>query len=479
MADLDANTAGQQLLQIGLVTDAQLGEAWDVLGGKGGPAAPLLTLLERKGHLTPWQSSKFLNGDRKGFLLGGCKILYKISSGTFGRVFRAQDPQTGRVVAIKVLRRHQSEKPERIDLFLREGRIGMSLHHPNIVEILAVNVDLTSNQYYIVMEFVEGANLRELLAIRRKLEPVEALRIIEDCANGLAYAWSHGVTHRDIKLTNILLSSQGQAKLVDFGLANIESSLTSDDGDRVERTVDYAGLEKATNVKSGDVRSDIYFLGCVLFEMLSGRSPLAMSRDKAARMRKQRFDAVQPLGPGQVSGPPSLYRLVETMMVLNPFRRFQTPSVMVEAIRQVRSELEGTGNNDRMGLPQSIFVVESDLRLQDALRKKLKELGYRVFIASDPVRALDRFRQHPFEGLVVDGGTTAEAGLEIFQRVTAEADRLGLTLGAILILSEDQADWEQQLKPRPMTSVLVRPVMLKQLLRQLQDLVPRVRVTAS
>src|SRR5207302_1988283 len=149
--------------------------------------------------------------------------LYKIASGSFGRVYRADDPRSGRIVAVKVLRRKHSEKKHVIDLFEREGRVGMSLRHPNIVEILAVNRDQASRQYFIVMEFVEGGNLRDFLGIRKKIEPAEGLRILEDVTAGLNYALSQGLTHRDMKLTNVLISSQGIAKLVDFGLAGVYS----------------------------------------------------------------------------------------------------------------------------------------------------------------------------------------------------------------------------------------------------------------
>src|SRR5262249_55039535 len=163
-------------------------------------------------------------GDQDGYVLGGYRLLYKIASGSFGRVFRAADPLTGRIVAIKILRKRWSEDPHNIELFEREGRVGLSLRHLNIVEILAVSRDGATGQYYIVMEFVEGGNLRDFLSIRKKLEPGEAVRLIEEAVAGLSYAYSKGLTHRDIKLTNILISTQGEAKLVDFGLAAMEAS---------------------------------------------------------------------------------------------------------------------------------------------------------------------------------------------------------------------------------------------------------------
>src|SRR6516164_7656416 len=341
MENLDTPAVAQLAVRCALVTEEQLHEAYVEVDPRGADPEPLLRFLERKGYITPWQSVKLLKGDTDSYFLGGYRILYKIASGSFGRVFRADDMRTGRIVAIKVLRRRWSEDPQRIEFFEREGRMGMSLRHPNIVEMLAVNRDPASAQYYMVMEFVEGGNLREILAIRKKLEPAEALRLIEDAANGLAYAYSRGITHRDVKLTNILISSQGTAKLVDFGLAKIYSSLGIKESERVERTIDYAGLEKATGVKSGDVRSDIYFLGCVLYEMLTGRPPLLATRDRFARMQRQRFDNAAPMSKEEVNAPPSVFTLVETMMSLDPQRRYQTPSQLLEAIRMARRDVEG------------------------------------------------------------------------------------------------------------------------------------------
>src|SRR5207244_4355107 len=152
-----------------------------------------------------------------------------------------------------------SKDAKKIDMFMREAKVGMSLRHQNIVEILAVNQEKTTNQFYIVMEFVEGGNLRDMLAIRKKLQLLDVLRIIEDVAAGLAYAFTKGITHRDMKLTNVLLSSQGPAKLVDFGLAGGQFSASGDEAGEihVDRTVDYAGLERLADVNEGDKRSDI------------------------------------------------------------------------------------------------------------------------------------------------------------------------------------------------------------------------------
>jgi serine/threonine protein kinase len=471
MEDVDATTLADLAVRVGLVTLEQVQEGWDVVGKRVEAPEPLLRALERKGYLTPLQSGKLLKQEKDGYFLGGYRLLYKIASGSFGRVYRADDPKTGRVVAVKVLRRKWSEDKHNIELFEREGRVGMTLRHPNVVEILAVNRDPASRQYFIVMEFVEGGNLRDFLTIRKKVEPAEMLRILEDVTSGLHHALTQGLTHRDMKLTNVLISSQGVAKLVDFGLAGVYAKGHKDQEDNVDRTVDYAGLEKTTNVAPGDTRSDLFFLGCVAYQLLTGRSPLDMCKNPRDRMLRERFTNIAPLAPEEVNGPYSVIRLVETMMSLNPQERFQTPSQLLEAIRDVRRELEGKAVPDAGKNGQrTLFLVEKDERLQDVLRVKLKELGYRVLIAADPVRALDRFRQQPFDFIVVDVGTTGENGMLIFERIMNDADRQKALLHGILMFSDEQEIWTKKVVNRPHVELLVQPIKLKQLLRKIQEM---------
>jgi serine/threonine protein kinase len=420
-----------------------------------------------------------MKGDTDGYFIGGYRILYKIASGSFGRVYRAEDRQTGRVVAIKILRRRWSEDEHTIDLFNREGKLGLKLSHPNIVDVLAVNRDPFTGQYYIVMEFVEGENLRDFLAGRGgKLKPAEAMRFMEDAVTAIVYANSHGVTHRDIKLTNILIGSQGAVKLVDFGLAGIftRTGLEISNTEKMDRTVDYAGLEKATGVKSGDVRSDIYFLGCVLYEMLTGHSPLAMSKDPRMRMDKKRFESVTPLKPGEVDAPMSLYLLVERMISLDPKHRYQTPNQLLDGVRDVRHDIEsgspGSRGDSGPSKPavRSVFVVEKVAKFQDALRKALKERGYRVFVAADPARAYDRFLTHPYDGLVLNASTTGEEGRYMYERIMKDAEIQAVTCAGILILSQEQEKWLDDIPDFPNTAIFVQPVKLPQVLKKLDEL---------
>ncbi len=469
----DSTTFGQFAANRGLITPEQLTEAMEEARAEDGKAVPelyvLIRVLERKGWITNLETSKLVKGDADGYFMGNYRIRYKIQSGSFGRVFRAEERGSGRVVAVKVLRRRWSEDQQRIDLFVREGRVGLSLKHQNIVEVLAINQDPNSKQYYIAMEFVEGGNLREMLALQpqRKLPLDKSLGVLEDCAAGLAYAYSKGITHRDMKLTNILVSTSFEAKLVDFGLAQMFAAMARED-EHVDRTVDYAGLERATGVKSGDVRSDMFFLGCVFYECLTGKSPLEMTKDRHARMARRRFEECLHLKPGDVEAPPSVYSLCESLMALEPARRFQTPNQMLDAVRAARRDagappragVVGGAAHAARAAQHTVYIAEANQGLADKMRDSLKAAGYRVFLAGDPTRALERFRQQPFDAFVVDVGTTGEDGLFVFEKVFRDAKDKGIRVVGLVILNEDQAEWATRLPASSRIAVHVRPAKL-------------------
>jgi hypothetical protein len=471
MSDLDdAEALAHRACKFGLITKAQIAQLqdegeWDADGQR------LVKILERKGILTPFQSQKLLKGETSGYILGGHRLLYKIASGTFGRVFRADDPNTGMIVAVKVLRQRWSDDSAVIELFEREGKVGLTLRHPNIVEILSIDRDRASGQHYIVMEFVEGGSLRDFITSRKKLTPIEALRLAGEAASGLAHSHSRGIAHRDIKPTNMLISAQGAVKLVDFGLACLYETGGAIRDQRARPTVDYAGLEKVTGVKTGDPRSDIYFLGCVLYEMLAGRPPLEATKDKNARQARQRFDSVKPLTGADVEAPQSLFTLVETMMNLDPLARYQNPNLLVEAIADVRREVEsGASGGGLSGPTRSVFILEPNEKLQDAIRAKLKEHGFRVLLSADPNRAVARFQEQPFDALVVDAGCAGEPGVHAFRTILNEAEYRKHACAGILILSEAQTAWAEKVGQHPRMAILVRPVTLRQLYLKLQEL---------
>jgi serine/threonine protein kinase len=497
---LDAAGMAEMVVRLRLVDESIAKELLFELGDKKGPAEPYVRLLERKGLLTPLQGNKLLKGETDGYFVGGYRLLYRIASGSFGRVYRGDDPSTGRTVAIKILRRRWTEDPRRVELFEREGRLGLSLQHPNIVSILAVGKDEATGSHYLVMEFVEGGNLRDILQIRKKMDIPEGLRIMEECAAGLAFAWQRGLSHRDIKPSNILLGTDGVAKLVDFGLAGINEGAallttarpgetTSEDAQGMDRTVDYAGLEKATGVKSGDPRSDIYFLGHVLYELLTGEPLMPPTKDRHQRMQRRRFEEVETnlARRAATDGLPAPVRnLIAKAVAFEPSRRYQTPEQFYEAVKATRQELaEGkslasnTGTSRITG-PVTIFVIEQNTKLQDVFREKLKQLGFRVLISIDPAQALKRYKQAPYHALVIDAGmSNRSAAVDAFQQVCAEAAQMHDPLAAILILNEEDAAWSKAIADKSGGTILVRPVTMKQLAHTLLEKLPQLSVETA
>jgi DNA-binding response OmpR family regulator len=164
------------------------------------------------------------------------------------------------------------------------------------------------------------------------------------------------------------------------------------------------------------------------------------------------------------------------MMSLNPESRFQNPNQLLDSIRNARKDIEtGESANATGAAPKApsvltIFIVESDMRLQDALRQKFRELGYKVLIAADPQRAQDRFRSQPFECLVVDGGSTGMEGVRGFEMVLRDANLTHSHFAGVLILNEEQASMQKEVALTAHGAVLIRPVTLKQVHSKIQEL---------
>lgn len=197
-----------------------------------------------------------------------------VGGGGMGAVFRATDTRLGRVVAVKVLSRDQSDE-ETIRRFKNEAQSAARLDHPNIARVYYVGEDRGWN--FIVFEFIEGTNLRDEVDRGGPLDLETALRYTLQVAQALAHSSSRDVVHRDIKPSNVLVTANGQVKLVDMGLARlhqVESSAEDLTASGVTLgTFDYISPEQARDPRAADVRSDIYSLGCTLFFMLTGQPP--------------------------------------------------------------------------------------------------------------------------------------------------------------------------------------------------------------
>lgn len=440
MVEKSAEEFARRAFDLNLLDQRQLESVWAELGSRNVSASDLQRVLVRRGLLTNYQVDKLARGDTTGFYYGDYKVLYLVGTGSFARVYRAVEKETDKVVAIKVLRKRFSEDPTTMEQFIREGEMGAKLRHPNIVPIYEVHS--SRRMHYMVMDFIEGRNLREFVRVRKKLSVDEALKFSIDIAAGLAYAAEYGIRHRDLKLSNVLMSSTGRAQLVDFGLAAVAGS--DDDGDAANpRTIDYAGLERATGVRKDDPRSDIYFAGCMLYHMLTGRPPLVETKDRSQRLSKTRFETITPVTELVPEIPARVAMLVAKSMELNVNRRYQTPAEFLADLRLVHKRLTRTddgsgGVESEEGLDKAVMIVDSNPNIQDAFREGLKKVGYRVLVLSDPTRALDRCDtdEHVADCVVFGCHSLGKTGLAAFNRF-GELNRTK-NIPAILLIAEKQ-----------------------------------------
>ncbi len=492
MGQPTAEQIAQRALNLGLLDERQLQEVWASFGSRNVPLQDFLQTLVRREFMTNYQVERLVKGERSGFFFGDYKVLYLVGSGSFARVYRAVHRKTGRVVALKVLRSRYSENPAQANQFLREGRVGCTLRHPNIVPIY----DVVSNKksHFLVMEFVEGRDLREFVRIRKKLHPIEATRLMIGITDALRHAFENGLTHRDLKMSNILVSSRGEAKIVDFGLASLDETLTDDALAKMPntRTVDYAALERATGVRKDDTRSDIYFLGCIYYNMLTGRPPLAETRDRVHRLSKQRFLDVVPVQKVEPSLPTCVTSVVNKAIMLDPQHRYQSPSAMLNDLRiaekrltaepNEESEAAGASNTDLRGGPsfvpvapdtgRSVMVVESDVAMQDIFRQGLKRAGYRVLVIADPARAAGWCRQNASvaDCVIFNARQIGQPALEMFNQLGTDA--ITQSIPAMLLLDEAQHAWKSQARTARHRVVLPLPITMKQLRATLAALAP-------
>ena len=188
-------------------------------------------------------------------------------------IYKGTDLRTGRAVAIKVPHPEMESDPVLFDRFAREEEIGKDLDHPGVMKVFT---DDDRSQVYMVMEWAEGRLLREILRERRKLPPERAIRITAGICDALEYIHTHGVVHRDLKPENIMIGAEDRIKIIDFGIAGNQGSrrLTFAKLSQVMGSPDYISPEQVKG-KRGDGRSDLYALGVMLYEMLTGKTPFA------------------------------------------------------------------------------------------------------------------------------------------------------------------------------------------------------------
>ncbi len=259
---------------------------------------------------------------------GKYKIYDEVGAGGFATVYLGRNMETNEIVAVKVLGEQFSRQPRYLERFRREAGLAERLRHPNIVRILDHGVE--SGMNYLVMEFVEGLTLDKMIARRGGLPVDEVLSYVQQICAGLQAAYEAGVVHRDIKPANIMITPGGAVKIMDFGIARMDTLSGLTQTGVFMGTPRYISPEMATGA-GADIRSDLYALGLLTYEMITGEAPFDAENPWAV-LRMQIEDVPPPLRAIRPEVPPWLEEIVLRAIAKVPADRFQTPAEMRAAL---------------------------------------------------------------------------------------------------------------------------------------------------
>jgi eukaryotic-like serine/threonine-protein kinase len=259
------------------------------------------------------------------------RIEGRLGVGGMSTVHLAFDQRLERYVALKLLAEHLADDPTFVSRFRREALSAARLVHPNIVQVFDFGLDEVAHQHYIVMEHVPGHSCAELLRDRGHLDVEQAVEIVAQACRGLDYAHRHGVVHRDVKPGNLLVSDADVVKLADFGIARATDQSSITQVGSVLGTAAYLAPEQARGEEAGP-RADIYSLGVVAYQLMSGRLPYEAASLSELALKQQRESPI-PLNDLNHDVPAELADVVDTALAIDQYERPSDAIALGEALR--------------------------------------------------------------------------------------------------------------------------------------------------
>jgi len=310
--------------------------------------------------------------------LGEYRILDRLGEGGMGEVWRARQESLARDVAIKILTSRLCANPRFIQRFYREARSAAGLLHPNVIQIYTIGHDQEHNAHYFAMEYVRGKDLSQILRSGKTFSVDQALTIVLQVAEALAAAADVGIIHRDIKPGNIMLTPRGHVKVMDFGLAKMaHQDLDVTEAGTIVGTANYMSPEQGLG-RVLDPRTDIYSLGIVFYELLTGRLPF--QADEPAAVIYMHIHE-PPRLPSKINPaiPPAVERLILRMLAKNCDERPPDPRALIAELRQVKRDLRALpppkGARARAAAPAAGREQAAQAKLGSAAQERKAALG--------------------------------------------------------------------------------------------------------
>jgi eukaryotic-like serine/threonine-protein kinase len=299
----------------------------------------LSDLLQASGLITRFQAEQFLQGKWRGFTIGKYKVLERLGSGGMGTVYLCEHMAVCRKVAVKVLPTSQSHNPSALGRFYREARAAGVLDHANLVK--AHDIDQDGDLHFLVMDYVDGSSLQDLVTRFGPLSPTRACHYVRQAAAGLAAAHDAGLIHRDVKPANIMLERNGAVRVLDLGLARFKDDIDlltlKYDDKNVLGTADYVAPEQALNSHEVDTRCDIYSLGATFYFMLTGQPPFPGGK-VAQKLIWHQVRQPTPVRQIRPEIPETMQAVLQRMMAKDLKERYQTLREVLDGLAPLAPE---------------------------------------------------------------------------------------------------------------------------------------------
>jgi len=290
------------------------------------------------------------------WLLGRYEIVAELGKGAMGVVYRAHDPMLNRILAIKTINTEEAGHEGMAEYearFYTEAKAAGGLNHPNI--IIIYDIGKSGHLVYMAMEYIEGKELREMLAEGKPIAVAQAVDIAAQVGEGLAYAHQHQVVHRDIKPANIMITPEGRAKIADFGIARMRSSETRTQTGVILGSPKYISPEQVVG-KRADHRSDIFSLGVILYECITGSTPFNGEGLSALMYQITNHDPAPP-SSSNPQVPVMLDYIIAKVLAKAPEARYQSAADFANDLRECKAQIEtgqpgpGTGLQTTKPIP--------------------------------------------------------------------------------------------------------------------------------